>query len=79
MEYILQVHAHKGIGFDSWIKLNNPTCDKHIVDIIKNGKDNISMRVFNGYIQNNKKQIPQYLIFRYDRTHLNYSLKKLRN
>ena len=37
----------------------------------------ISMKILNGYIQNIKKQIPQYLIFICGMTHLNYSLKKL--
>ena len=35
------------------------------------------MKKFNGYIEKNKKQIPQYLHFRCDITHLNYSIKKL--
>ena len=35
------------------------------------------MKIFNGYIYNGKKQIPQYLIFICGMTHLNYSLKKL--
>ena len=38
VEYNLQLHAHNGSGFDSWIILNNLPCDKYIVDIIKNGK-----------------------------------------
>ena len=37
------------------------------------------LRIFNDYIQNGKGQIPQYLIFRCGMTHLNYSLRKLRN
>ena len=58
--------------------LNNLRCDKHIVgDIIKNGKSIIELKVFNGYIEKNNKQIPQYLHFRCGMTHLNYSLKKL--
>ena len=78
IEYNLQLHAHNGSGFDSWIILNNLPCDKHIVgNIIKNGKGIISMKIFNGYIEKNKKQIPQYVIFRCGMTHLNYSLKKL--
>ena len=78
VEYNLQMHAHNGSGFDTWIILNNLPCDRHIVgDIIKNGKGIISLKVFNGYIYNGKKQIPQYLIFRCGMTHLNYSLKKL--
>ena len=35
------------------------------------------MKVFNGYIEKNKKQIPQNLHFRYGMTHLNYSLKNV--
>ena len=35
------------------------------------------MKVFNGLIHKNNKQIPQYLHFRWGMTHLNYSLKKL--
>ena len=50
---------------------------KHFVDIIKNGKGIISLKIFNGYIQNNRKQIPQYLIFRCGMVHLSFSLKKL--
>ena len=78
VEYNLQMHAHNGSGFDTWIILNNLPCNKHIVgDIIKNGKGIISLKVFNGYIEKNKEQIPQYLHFRCGMTHLNYSLKKL--
>ena len=77
VEYNLQMHAHNGSGFDTWIILNNLDCDKHIVNIIKNGKGIIELKVFNGYIQKNNKQIPQYLHFRCGMTHLNYSLIKL--
>ena len=76
LENNLQLHAHIGSGSDTWIILNIPPCDKHIVDIIGNGSI-ISLRVFNGYIENNKKQIPRYLIFRCGMTHLKYSSKKL--
>ena len=38
----------------------------------------ISLGVFNGYIPN-KKKFPQYLSFRCGMTHLDYSLKELRN
>ena len=75
-EYNLQLHALNGSGFDTWIILNNLLCDKHVVDIIKKGKGIIELKVFNGFIKK-KKQIPQYLHFRFGMTHLNYSLKKL--
>ena len=78
VEYNLQMHAHNGSGFDTWIILNNLRCDKNIVgNIIKNGKGIIEMKIFNGLIYKNNKQIPQYLHFRCGMTHLNYSLKKL--
>ena len=38
VEYNLQLHAHNGSGFDTSPILNNPPCDKHFVDNIKNGK-----------------------------------------
>ena len=59
VEYNLQMNAHNGSSFDTWIILNNLPFDKHIVgDVIKNGKGIISLKVFNGYIEKNKKQIP---------------------
>ena len=65
VEYNPQLHAHNGSGFDTWIILNNLDCDIHIVNIIKNGKGIIELKVFNGYIEKkNKKQILQYLHFR---------------
>ena len=73
MEYNLQLHAHNGSGFDTWIVLNNFSCDKHIVGVNKNSKGIIELKLFNGYIDN--KQITQYLHFRCGMTHLNYSLK----
>ena len=77
VEYNLQMHAHNGSRFDTWISLNNLPCDKHIVDIFKNGNGVIELKVFNGLIHKNNKQIPQYLHFRCGTTHLNSSLKKL--
>ena len=77
LEYQLQLHAHNGSGFDTWIVLNTLPCDKRIVNLIKNGKHIIELKVLNGYIDKNKKQIPQYLRFTCGLTHLNYLLKKL--
>ena len=65
----------KGSGFDTWIVLKNLPCDKRIDDVIKNGKGIIELKWFNGYIDKNRKQIPQYLHFRCGTTNLNYSLK----
>ena len=77
MENNLQLHAHIGSGFVTWIVLNNLPSDKRIVNILKNGKSIIELKVFNGYIEKNKKQIPQYLQFRCGMTHFNCSLKQL--
>ena len=71
------MHAHSGIGFDTWILLNNLPCDKHIVDIIKIGEVIFSLKISNGYIEKNKKQIPQKTIFRCGMTQLKYSLEKI--
>ena len=57
--------------------MNNLDCDKHIVNLIKNGKSITELKVFNGYIEKNMKQIPQYLNFRYGMTHQKDSLEKL--
>ena len=76
VENNLQLHAHNGSGFDKWIMLNNIPCDKHIADIIKNGKSFISMKVFIAFFEKIYKQKPQYLIFRCGMTQLKCSLKK---
>ena len=55
VEYKFQLHAHNGSGSDTSILLNNLSCDKHIVYNIKNGKGIIGLKVFNGYIENIKK------------------------
>ena len=73
VEYNIQLNALNGSGFDTWIVLNSFLCDKRFVNIIKNGKVIIELKVFNGYISS--EQIPQYLHFRCGMTHLNYSLK----
>ena len=78
VEHNLQLHAHNGSGFDTWIDFNNLPCDKWIVNIVKNGKVNIELKIFHGLVEKNKKQITQYLLFRCDKTHLFYSLKKIK-
>ena len=76
LEYNLQFHAHNGSGFDTWIVLYNLPCNKRIIITIENGKGIIELNIFNGYIEKNKEQIPQYLHFRCGMTHLNHSLEK---
>ena len=73
VEYELHMLGHNGSSFDTYIILNNlPKC-RRIVNIIKNGKGIISLKIFNGYID--KK--PQYVNFRCGMTHINESLKKI--
>ena len=57
LEYIRQLHAHNEVGFDTWIVLKNLPCDKRIVNIIKNGKGIIELKVFNGYNEKLKNKI----------------------
>ena len=75
VEYNLQFHAHNGSGTDTLIILNNLPCDKHIIDVSKNGKGIISLRVFKGYIEQKKKTTPQCLFFRCALTHSIYPYK----
>ena len=56
IEYNLQFNAQNGSGFGTWIIINNLSCDKHIVNIFKNGKGIVELKVFNGYVQNNKNK-----------------------
>ena len=59
LELNLHLNAHNGSGFDPWIVLNNLPCDKRIVNIIKNGKSIIEIKVLNGYFEKKiKKQFP---------------------
>ena len=60
VEYNLQMHSHIGSSFDTWIVLNSLDCDERIVNVIKNGKSIIELKVFNGFIEKNKKN---FLIF----------------
>ena len=43
----------------------------------RNGEGIIELKGFNGFIETNKKQIPQYFHFESGMTRLNYSLNKL--
>ena len=72
------MHAQNGSGFDTWIILNNLTCERNICKIIKSSKGIISMKIFNTYVFIDKiKLVDQYVCFRCGMTHVNYSLKKL--
>ena len=74
VEYEFHMLAHNGSSFDTYIVLSVLPKWRRIVSIIKNGKGIISLRIFNGYIDD---IIPQYINFRCGMTHINESLKKI--
>ena len=76
VEYNLYLIAHNGSGFDSYVILNNLPKWRSVVKLIKNGAGIISLKIFNGYVDQNKK-IPQYVHFRCGRVHINRSLRKI--
>ena len=73
--YYLFLIAHNGSIFESYVVLNNLPQGRSVVKLFKNGAGNISLKIFNGYTDQNKK-IPQYVHFRCGRVHINRSLKK---
>ena len=68
--------AHKGSGFDSYVVLNNLPQWRTVVSWIKNGSGIVTLKVFKGYVDQNKK-IPQYVHFRCGLLHIKDSLKNI--
>ena len=68
--------AHNGPGFDSYVVMNTLPQWKSVVILIENGCGNISLKIFNGYVDENKKFL-QYVHFRCGRVHIKDSLKKI--
>ena len=58
VEYNLYLIAHNGSGFDSYVVLNNLPQWRSVLKLIKNGAGNISLKLFNAYVDQHKK-IPQ--------------------
>ena len=75
VKYNLYLIAHKGSGFDSYVVLNNLP-QWRTVKLIKNGSGIVSLKIFNGYVDQNKK-IPQYVHFRFGLLHIKDSLKNI--
>ena len=67
---------HNGSNFHSYVVLNNLPQWRNVVSLIKNGVGFVSLKIFNGFLDENKK-IPQYVHFRCGRLHINKSLKKI--
>ena len=61
-EYIFKLIAHKRSGFDSYIVLNNLPQWRTVVNLIKNGDGNVSRKIFNGYVDQNKKFLKMYIL-----------------
>ena len=76
VEYNLYLIAHNGSGFVSYVVLNNLPQWRSVVKLFKNGAGIVSLKIFNGYVDQNKK-IPQYVHFRCGRVHINKSLRKI--
>ena len=74
VEYNLYLTAHNGSCFDSYVVLNNLPQWRSVVKLIKNGAGIFSLKIFNGYLDE-KKKIPQYVLFRCGSVHNNKSLK----
>ena len=76
VEYNLYLIAHNRSGFDSYVVLNNLPQWRSVVKLFKNGAGIVSLKIFNGYVDQNKK-IPQYVHFRCGRVHINQILRKI--
>ena len=78
-EYDLKLIAHNGSGFDTWVILNNLPEGCKIMNMIKNGKGIISLKIFNGMVNVKaySKGQPQYLTFTCSMNHMKSSLRKL--
>ena len=76
VEYNLYLRAHNGSGFDSYVVINSLPQWRSIVKLNKNGAGIISLKIFNGNVDQNKK-LPQYVHFSGGRVHITKSLKKI--
>ena len=62
VDHILQLQAKDGSAFDTLVILNNYPCDKETIDIIKNGKGIIELKVFESYVSKIKEKILNFYI-----------------
>ena len=76
VEYNLYLIAHNGFGFDSYVVLKNLPQWRIVVKLIKNGAGIISLKLFNGHVNENKKN-PKCAHFRCGRILIISSLKKI--
>ena len=61
VDFELQLMAHNGSAFDTYIGLNNLPNWHRLIDIINNGKGIISLNFINGYYKiSENKTVPQF-------------------
>ena len=60
VEYNFYLIVHNGSGFDSYVVLNNLPQWRSFVKLIKNGAAVISLKIFNGYVDQ-KKYLNTYI------------------
>ena len=75
VKYNLYLIAHTGSGFDSYVVLNNLP-HWRTVNLVKNGSGIVTLKIFNGYVDQNKKFL-QYVHFRCGLLHIKDSLKNI--
>ena len=76
VKYNLYILAHIASGFNSYVVFNLLPQWRTVVSLIKNGAGIVSLEIFNGYLDE-KEKIPQYVLFRCGRDHINNSLEGL--
>ena len=62
VEYNLFMVAHDGSGFDSYVVLNNLPQWPSVVKTINNGVGITSLKIFNGYVDENEKFPNMYIL-----------------
>ena len=53
--YYLNLFAHHGFGFDTYLVLTNTPQKRTVLDLIKNSAGLILLKLFNGHVDQNKK------------------------
>ena len=61
VEYNLYSIAHNESGLDCYVVLNNLPQWRNVVELIKNGAGIISLKIFNGYVDEKKKFLSMFI------------------
>ena len=56
VKYNLYILAHNGSGFDSYVVINNLPQWRTVVNLRKNESGIVSLTIFTGYVDENKKK-----------------------